>query len=98
MPIRRSTAWSIRLSDLFTLDPTADQQQDAAPAPGTIGTRFVPLSGSPLINTGIDPRQAQGMTDALRQGIARYVLTDIAGVARPQGAGFDIGAYEVAGG
>ena len=40
---------------------------------------FTPLAGSPAIDAG---------------AFVDQVATDVAGGARPQGAGFDIGAYE----
>jgi hypothetical protein len=80
--------------DPFPLDRRADEQYRVAPHPDQVGNRYQLQASSPLIDAGIDPRNVAGMTAELRAGIEQYVLTDIDGARRPQGNGFDIGAYE----
>ena len=76
------------------VDPTLDQQQRTALAPWKIGNALVPRATSPLINRGVDPRRLAGVTAALRADMNRYLTADIRGVVRPNGARWDIGAYE----
>ncbi len=80
--------------DPIKLDPTADGQYRNALHPNQVGNRFTLQADSPLINAGIDPRTVPGMTAEIKAGIEQYVLKDLQGTARPQGSGFDIGAYE----
>jgi hypothetical protein len=47
-----------------------------------------------MINAGIDPRTATGMTDALRTGIVRWLRRDQSGARRASWRKFDLGAYE----
>jgi hypothetical protein len=44
------------------------------------GPSYKPLEGSPVIDAGVD--------------LSSYFTTDKAGISRPQGAGWDLGAYE----
>jgi hypothetical protein len=68
----------------------ADNTQRPADEVGSILTDplldvlFVPGVGSPAIDAGVDPATI-GLT----------ITTDLSGNARPQGAAYDIGAYEV---
>ena len=68
----------------------ADNTQRPAEETGSIlddpllDTEYVPGAGSPAIDAGIDPAT-----------IGISLLTDYNAVARPQGAAFDIGAFEV---
>jgi hypothetical protein len=78
----------------IALNPTADRQYRNAPHPDQIGTRFHVLPDSPLIDAGIDPRSVPGLTTELKAGIEKYLMKDLKGTPRPQGSGFDIGAYE----
>jgi hypothetical protein len=71
-----------------------DQQWLKAPEPKTLGSAFMPRDGSPLISAGIDPRSLPGLSSLLDATTTQYLLRDQAGNARPQGAGWDIGAYE----
>jgi len=76
------------------VDPTRDGQYNTALVPDQVGNRFQLQSTSPLINSGIDPRTVVGVTPEIKTGLEAYLLKDIRGVARPQGTGFDLGAYE----
>jgi hypothetical protein len=78
----------------YPVDPTLDQQQTTAPPPWEVGTRFHLRDGSPAIDAGIDPRNAAGMTPEFLADIERYLATDLDGAPRPQGAAYDLGAYE----
>jgi len=49
-----------------------------------LDAEYVPGAGSPAIDAGVDPATL-GIT----------LLTDYIGAARPQGAAYDIGAFEV---
>lgn len=76
------------------VDTTAAGQYANAVSPDQLGTGFRLRSTSPAIGAGMDPRLAPGVTPALRAGIEAYVLSDLAGTARPQGSRWDLGAYE----
>lgn len=77
-----------------SVDPNATGQWAGAVAPWAIGDAFRLQSGSSLIDAGIDPRNAQGLNAELRNGISSVLGKDASGAARPQGGGFDVGAYE----
>ncbi|MGB2864797.1 MAG: choice-of-anchor Q domain-containing protein [Sedimentisphaerales bacterium] len=68
----------------------ADNTQSPAEESGSVmadpllDAEYVPGAGSPAIDAGVDPA-AVGVT----------LMTDYNGVARPQGAAYDIGAFEV---
>jgi len=83
-----------KLSGAPSLSSSGGGQYANAPAPWSIGGAFSLQSTSPAINIGIDPRSAPGITTALSNGMAAYVTRDITGAARPQGSGWDAGAYE----
>ncbi len=68
----------------------ADNTQRPAEETGSImsdpllDAMFIPSAGSPAVDAGIDPATV-GVT----------ITTDLSGNPRPQGAAYDIGAYEV---
>lgn len=75
------------------LDATADRQYANALNPLDITTHFYVKPTSPTINAGVDPTTLT--TDPnLKKDLAQYVYKDIEGKVRPQGGGFDVGAYE----
>jgi Right handed beta helix region len=76
------------------VDADADGQWSSAPPPWVIGNAFHLQSASPLIDAGIDPRYAPRVTRPLRRGIRSFLKHDVDGRSRPQGNGFDLGAYE----
>ncbi len=77
------------------LDPSADGQYRNALDPDLVADRFQLQASSPLIDAGIDPRTLPGLSPEIKAGIEQYVLTALDGTLRPQGTGFDIGAYEL---
>jgi len=77
-----------------TVSSSADGQYLTAPSPNQIGNDFKLQSTSSLINTGVDPRTLAGLDSTMLSQINQYVMKDINGVTRPQGSGFDYGAYE----
>jgi serralysin len=77
-----------------TVDPSATGQYQTGPNPAQIGSDFKLQSTSPLLNTGVDPRTLSGLDSTMLSQINQYVMKDISGVSRPQGSGFDYGAYE----
>jgi hypothetical protein len=76
------------------VDPNLDQQQTAALEPWKLGSALIPTLTSPLIDAGIDPSTAHGVTPDIRAGIEEYLREDVTGAPRPRGGGWDIGAYE----
>jgi Bacterial Ig domain len=76
------------------VNPTASGQWATATPPWQVGTSFQVQTASPMINQGIDPRTAIGMTSALIAGINAYFTADLAGVPRMQSGAYDLGAYE----
>jgi hypothetical protein len=84
--------------------PSAPGQYATALAPNLLGDDLELQAGSPAIDAGIDPTRvtpivltANGNTfndSDILSDLQQYVFTDINGVQRPQGSGFDLGAYE----
>ncbi|HEY3108343.1 MAG TPA: right-handed parallel beta-helix repeat-containing protein [Chloroflexota bacterium] len=82
--------------DPVPVDPTASRQYASALPPTQVGSRFMLRAGSPAIGAGIDPRTDPAATAELRAGMEQYLLSDLAGRARPPGGGWDLGAYQYA--
>jgi hypothetical protein len=84
---------------LFVDPPAVDRNahlpQAGALPPSALGTGLTPRPASPLVDAGIDPHAARGLTPALGAGIERGLRRDARGVTRPQGRAWDVGAYEV---
>jgi hypothetical protein len=84
---------------LFVDPPAIDRNthlpQAGALPPSALGTGLTPRPASPLVDAGIDPHTARGLTPALRADIERGLSRDARGATRPQGRAWDIGAYEV---
>jgi hypothetical protein len=69
-------------------------QYGSALAPANLGNALMLQAGSPAIDQGIDPTTLPGLNANILAGLRQYLLRDINGISRPQGKGFDIGAYE----
>lgn len=69
-------------------------RQRRALQPWRVGNLLALRAGAAPIGKGIDPRKTPGATPAIRRGLTRYALSAMAGVRRPQGGRFDVGAYE----
>ena len=92
-PNQLRTADPLFLSPAY-VSPGGNGQWQNGPAPWEIGGAFTLKTGSTLINAGIDPRTAPGVTSALQVGLTLHVTRDVNGAARPLGSGWDIGAYQ----
>lgn len=70
--------------------------QLVAPAPWRIGRAFRLSSGSGLVDAGVDPHSVAGLVAMLRGApqLDAYITTDARGRPRPDGEGYDVGAYE----
>jgi hypothetical protein len=84
---------------LFVDPPAVDRNahlpQAGALPPSALGSGLTLSPASSLVDAGIDPHTALGLTPALRAGIERGLSRDARGVTRPQGRAWDVGAYEV---
>ncbi len=80
--------------DAPDVHPTEERQFEDAAEPVASAERFGVRDGSPLIDAGIDPRTVDGVTPALREGLDEFLRFTVDGTPRPQGDGWDIGAYE----
>jgi hypothetical protein len=78
---------------VVAVSPTAADQWSHAPKPWTLALGFVPKAGSPLVNTGVDPRTVGGMTAAMKKGFTAAMQHDLAGKPRAHGR-WDVGAFE----
>jgi hypothetical protein len=79
------------------IDPYAARQYASALPPWSLGNDLRLQAGSTLVDAGIDPRTASGLTANQRADMAPYVTRDVSGQARPLGATWDVGAYEAPG-
>jgi hypothetical protein len=77
------------------VDTHAEHPQGSALAPWLVGRDLMPKSGSPLVDRGIDLRTVPGMTPELRATALGFLTRDLRGISRPQGAAWDVGAYEL---
>jgi serralysin len=75
-------------------NPTAGGQYATALDPLLLGNGLTLQPTSPAIDKGIDPTTLSGLSSAITNDLKKYVYTDVTGKTRPQGAGFDLGAYE----
>ena len=76
------------------MDETGERQFENAAEPVVSAERFGARDGSPLIDAGIDPRRAEGVTPEIRDGLEQWLGRAVDGTRRPRGGGWDIGAYE----
>ncbi|MEQ1907419.1 MAG: choice-of-anchor Q domain-containing protein [Vicinamibacterales bacterium] len=76
------------------LHPTRDGQYRTAVEPARLGDGLALRAASPAIDRGLDPTTIPGVSVEIAAGLRQFVFTDREGTPRPQGAGFDIGAYE----
>ncbi len=76
------------------VDPTTGGQQAKALPPWRLGDALMPGPASPLLDSGANPLADPAATPALRRGLRRYLARDLTRTRRPQGRGWDIGAYE----
>lgn len=86
----------ITVADPLYVNPpsaTAGDWQNP-PRPETLGDAFKLQAGSPAVDTCDDPRALPGLDSVMLEQINRFVMIGVDGVIRPQGAGFDCGAYE----
>ncbi len=85
----------IHADPVFVNPPTiASGQYGSALDPASLGNALMLQAGSPAIDQGIDPTTIPGLNTNIIAGLRQYVLSDVNGNLRPQGSGFDIGAYE----
>jgi hypothetical protein len=82
------------LVDPPILHPSNDHQYTEALPPEQAIDRFRPQPASPATDAGIDPSGLPGLAPEVVDGLRAYLATDIEGKRRPEGVGFDAGAYE----
>jgi hypothetical protein len=73
----------------------ADRQQQRALPPWKLGKGLRLRRDSPLVNRGINPLADPSLNADQRREMAKRLLTDRAGVRRPQEGLWDVGAYEL---
>jgi hypothetical protein len=83
---------------LFSAAPafnaTADGQYATALAPSLLGSRLRPLPTSPALHRGVEPSTLPYVPTAIVVDLKKFIYADIDGNPRPQGSGFDLGAYQ----
>jgi len=75
--------------------PAAPGGYSTALDPTQLSTALTLQAGSQAIDAGIDPLSLAGLDSNIRNDLTAHVYADINGRARPQGAAFDLGAYEM---
>jgi hypothetical protein len=83
-----------RFVDPLFVASGVDGQYQSALAPGLLGDSLNLSSSSPAIDGGIDPTSLSGVSAEIVEGLRKFVFKDANGQPRPQGQGFDLGAYE----
>jgi parallel beta-helix repeat protein len=76
-------------------DPNRTDNYRRAVSPLDLGDRLVTRPGSGAVDAGIQPSRAAGLNAVQAAQLTRLLGADARGAARPQGRGWDVGAYEV---
>ena len=77
-----------------SFNATADGQYATALPASSLGNGLTLQSTSPALGKGVDPSTLPNVAAAIVTDLKKYIYTDINGKARPQGSGFDLGAYQ----